>query len=77
MRWEELATFVAKSATAPFANRLLVLPGDATLSSNARDELARQPALVVWAAAEIEMYAGDQWPANHAGVFAALDSARA
>jgi predicted helicase len=77
VRWEELATFIAKSATAPFADRLLVLLGDATLSGNARDELARQPALTVWAAAEIETHVGTQWPADHAGVLAALRQAPA
>ena len=73
--WEELATFVAKSATEPFTDRLLVLLGDATLSGNARTELARQHAhkpLTVWAAAEIEAHAGRHWPADHAGLAAAL-----
>ncbi len=77
VRWEELATFTAKSATAPFADRLLVLLGDATLSSNARDEVARQPAFTIWAAAEVEMHAGSQWPSDHAGVLAALRTAPA
>ncbi|MGY1660771.1 Helicase associated domain protein [Geodermatophilus sp. SYSU D00705] len=75
--WEKLSTFAAKSAIAPFTDRLLILLGDATLSSNARDELARQPALTIWSAAEIETHAGDQWPADHAGVLAALGSAPA
>lgn len=73
--WEELATFAAKSATEPFTDRLLVLLGDATLSGNALAELARQHALkplTVWAAAEIETHAGTDWPADHAGLVAAL-----
>jgi superfamily II DNA or RNA helicase len=70
--WEELATFVAKSATAPFSDRLLILLGDATLSSNARDELARQAELTIWAAADIDAHAGDWWPPDHAGVLGAL-----
>jgi len=69
--WEELATFAAKSATEPFSDRLLVLLGDATLSGNARAELARQHALkslTVWAATEIEAHVGTQWPADHDGL---------
>ena len=76
--WEELATFAAKSATEPFNDRLLVLLGDATLSGNARAELARQYALkplTVWTAAEIEAHAGTHWPADHAGLATALGGA--
>jgi predicted helicase len=76
--WEELATFAAKSATEPFTDRLLILLGDATLSGNARAELARQHALkplTVWAATEIETHGGDDWPADHASLVAALGAA--
>lgn len=76
--WEELATFAAKSATEPFTDRLLVLLGDATLSGNARAELARQHALkplTVWTSAETDAYAGRSWPADSAGLAAALGAA--